>query len=271
VGGTGVARGYAGHPELTAERFLPDPYGPPAARVYRTGDLVRVLPDGNVDFIGRLDGQVKIRGHRVEVAEIQAVLAEHPAVRDAVVVLAGDGHERVRLAAYCVPATADPARESLPEELAAHCAARLPDYMVPATVQLIGALPLNANGKLDRVALARLSDAPADEDIVKPEGFVEERIAEIFTSLLGRPVGADTHFFHVGGNSILAVRLVAAIQSSFEVTLPIRAVFEGPTVAELARRVQAVIRAEIAQMPEAELIAQTQRYRTAEQSACEQA
>ncbi len=152
VGGTGIARGYAGRPDLTAERFLPDPYGTePGARVYRTGDLVRQRPDGNVEFLGRVDDQVKIRGYRVELGEIQAVLTAHPGIRDAFVTTV-DGE----LAGYYAPAGAEGVRE--------HLADRLPDYMVPATLTALDALPLNANGKIDRKALPAPDAAAADDD-----------------------------------------------------------------------------------------------------------
>ncbi|MFJ8691311.1 amino acid adenylation domain-containing protein [Streptomyces roseolilacinus] len=253
VGGTGVARGYGGRPELTAERFLPDPYGPAGTRLYRTGDLVRLLPGGDVDFVGRRDGQVKIRGHRVELGEIRSVLDDHPAVRDSVVVTVEDAGGAAAPAAYWVPAPGAGDPRELREALAAHCAERLPAYMVPATFTAIDAVPLNANGKLDRAALPRPEEAP--DEAVAPRGAVEERIAEIFGELLGIEAGAHSHFFRSGGNSILAIRLIAAIQDTFEIDFPARAVFEAGTVAELAEAVEAGIRAEIDRLPEEELLA----------------
>ncbi|WP_245744527.1 non-ribosomal peptide synthetase [Lentzea fradiae] len=243
VGGAGVARGYAHRPELTAERFLPDPYGPPGARFYRTGDLARLLPTGDVDFLGRRDQQVKIRGYRVEPGEIAAVISEHPEVRDAVVV-AREG----ALAAYYVPVAGEVA-------LTDWCAGKLPAYMVPGTFTALDAFPLNANGKLDHAALPAAE--AAGEGLVAPRGVVEERVAEIFTDLLGVPVGAHSHFFSSGGNSILAIRLIATIQSEFEVTVPMRAVFEGGTVADLAEVVEEQVRAELDQMSDEELAAQS--------------
>ena len=251
VGGVGVARGYANRPELTAERFVPDPHGAPGARLYRTGDLARVLPSGDVDFLARLDDQVKIRGYRVELGEIRTVLADHADVRAAVVLAETDPSGNTRVVAHCVP-TAE--RDGLAADLTAHCATRLPEYMVPAVITLIERVPLNANGKLDKAALPRAGETPVDA-VVAPRGVVEERIAEIFCELLGTTVGAHSHFFQAGGNSILAIRLVAAVQSSFEIDLPIRVVFEGPTVAELAEVVEAKVRAEIDEMSEAELLA----------------
>jgi amino acid adenylation domain-containing protein len=282
VGGAGVARGYVARPGLTAERFMPDPYGPPGARIYRTGDLARVLPDGNVDFIGRLDDQVKIRGYRVELGEIKCVVVAHPAVRDAVVIAETDAAGSTSVAAYYVPAAGaaadggaaddgatddgaaggrpaepgspSPSPRNLAETLAAHCAAQLPDYMIPSTFTPIGSIPLSANGKLDRRALPRPEKVPA-VGLVTPRSLAEQRIAEIFTELLGTQAGANSHFFRDGGNSILAIRLIAAIQAAFEVDLRIRAVFEGPTVAELAEAVEAVVRAEINDLPDVQLVA----------------
>ncbi|MEU6200228.1 amino acid adenylation domain-containing protein [Streptomyces sp. NPDC047061] len=255
VGGTGVARGYAGQPGLTAERFLPDPYGPPGARLYRTGDLVRLLPDGSVDFIGRRDGQVKIRGYRVELGEIAAVLREHPAVRDAVAVAEKTPRGDTAVAAYWVPAAQEHPRPGAARELAEHCAKRLPAYMVPGSLTPLDAVPLTANGKLDRAALPRPAGA-AQGELVAPRGVVEERIAEIFTDLLGTPAGADSQFFHSGGNSILAIRLIAQIQTAFDIDFPTRAVFESGTVAGLAAVVEAAVRAEIDLLSEEELATQ---------------
>ncbi|MFF5142334.1 amino acid adenylation domain-containing protein [Streptomyces sp. NPDC013157] len=255
VGGTGVARGYAGQAGLTAERFLPDPYGPPGARLYRTGDLVRLLPGGSVDFVGRRDGQVKIRGYRVELGEIAAVLREHPAVRDAVAVTEEAPQGGTAVIAYWVPAAQADPQPDVQRELTEHCAKRLPAYMIPSSFTPLDALPLTANGKLDRAALPRPAEA-AQGELVAPRGVVEERIAEIFTDLLGTPAGADSHFFHSGGNSILAIRLIAQIQTAFDIDFPTRAVFESGTVAGLAEVVEAAVRAEIDLLSEEELTTQ---------------
>ncbi|MFD7998260.1 amino acid adenylation domain-containing protein [Streptomyces mirabilis] len=222
VGGTGVARGYAGRPDLTAERFVPDPYGTaPGARLYRTGDLVRRLFDGEVEFLGRLDDQVKIRGYRVELGEIQAALADHADVQDAFVTTV-DGE----LAAYYAPL------DTTPDSLREHLAARLPDYMVPATLTALDALPLNANGKVDRKALPA-PDSAADDGYVAPRTVTEERIAEVWAEVLGlERVGVEDGFFEIGGHSIRAVALVGALPSAgFDIG--VRDVFEHRTVAEL--------------------------------------
>ncbi|MEO3755183.1 amino acid adenylation domain-containing protein [Streptomyces sp. B6B3] len=255
VGGTGVARGYGGRPERTAASFVPDPYGPPGARLYRTGDLVRMLPGGNLDFVGRRDGQVKIRGYRVETGEVSGVLAAHPAVRDGVVIVVDDAGGNASLAAYWVPAEGIGEPATLRDELVAHCAERLPDYMVPSTFTAIPSVPLTANGKLDRAALPRRSDTATAEGVA-PRGVIEERVAELFEELLGQPVGADSHFFRSGGNSILGIRLVAALQQTFDIDFPTRALFQDATVAGLAQVVEAEIRAEIGRMSPEELAAE---------------
>jgi acyl carrier protein len=261
VGGDGVARGYVNRPRLTAERFLPDPFGPPGSRMYRTGDLARVLPDGDIDLIGRRDDEVKVNGFRVDLGFVESVLKEHSTVRDAAVVADTDPSGPTRLAAYYMsaesPDSGSPHRAQA-EALAAHCAARLPAYLTPDTFTSIDSIPLSYNGKLDRGALPRVdraADRAAVDDAVAPRNLAEARIAEIFTELLGARSGAHSHFFQAGGNSILALRLIAAIQSAFDIELPIRTVFEGPTVAEIATAVELIVRAEIAAMSDAELMA----------------
>ncbi|MGV9319654.1 amino acid adenylation domain-containing protein [Streptomyces sp. NPDC003660] len=250
VGGTGVARGYAGRPELTAERFVPDPYaGEPGARLYRTGDLVRRSPDGAVSFLGRLDDQVKIRGYRIELGEIQAVVAAHPAVREAVVVVHRPEGGEPAPACYAVPA--EPGTE-LPD-LAAHCATRLPAYMIPATFTALEAIPVNANGKVDRGALP-VPELPDGDAHVPPRGPVEEAVAGIWAELLGVRAGAHDNFFHIGGNSILAIRLISRIQQEYGIDFAVRTVFEGPTVAQLAAVVEERVAAEVAALSGAELL-----------------
>ncbi len=256
AGGDGLARGYAGRPDLTAERFVPDPIGgqrgergEPGARLYRTGDLARWLPSGAIDFLGRLDGQVKIRGFRVEPGEVEAVLAAHPAVRAAAVVTREDGDAAGagdrRLAAYVVPAAAPAAGVDFAAELRAHLAAHLPDYMVPAALVLLDALPLTPSGKLDRRALPApggeaLASRPAYEP---PAGDDERTIAAVWQELLGlERVGRHDDFFDLGGHSLLATRAVARLSRLFELELPLRALFQDATVAGLARAVERVRR-----------------------------
>ncbi|MET9883269.1 amino acid adenylation domain-containing protein [Streptomyces sp. NPDC006430] len=251
IGGVGLARGYRNLPALTAERFLPDPFSDrPGGRLYRTGDLARHRPDGELEFLGRTDEQIKLRGHRIEPGEVAAALTSHPGVRDAFVT--ADGGSR-RLIAYCVPsADALPG----PAELAEHCSARLPDHMVPDLYVPLDRIPLNANGKADRGALPAPDAAagPAPDD-TPPRNALEQRLADAWADLLGITGGFGVHrsFFHLGGNSILAARLVVRLQEEFDVALPLRTVFEHATVAAMAQAVEAVIRAEIAAMSDAEI------------------
>ncbi|MCZ4087496.1 non-ribosomal peptide synthetase, partial [Streptomyces antarcticus] len=213
VGGPGVARGYLNRPELTAERFVPDPFGPAGSRLYKSGDLARRRPDGSLDFLGRIDHQVKIRGYRVELGEIEAALAGHPGVRDAVVIAREDTPGDKRLVAYCVPALeADPPTGA---ELAAHCGGTLPPYMVPAAFVTLDAIPLTANGKLDQRALpAPDQDSLARAAYVAPRTPVEERVAAVWREVLGvELVGAHDGFFDLGGDSIRAVALVGALRA----------------------------------------------------------
>ncbi|MEO3924512.1 amino acid adenylation domain-containing protein [Micromonosporaceae bacterium B7E4] len=243
LGGAGVARGYLGRPALTAERFLPDPYGPPGARMYRTGDLARMTAYGDLAFHGRTDQQVKIRGHRVEPGEIRGVLLGHPGVRDAVVGVDGD-----RLVGYLVP-TGDGGPDGA--ELVAYCRRRLPEHMVPAYWVRLAAVPLTPNGKVDPAALP----PPVAElaGTVGPRDAVEERLVDLWAELFGGRVGVHDDFFRLGGNSLLAMRMLAGVQREFEVQLPTAAFFAGPTVAELAAELVRAISAEVADLTDAEV------------------
>jgi amino acid adenylation domain-containing protein len=230
IGGAGVARGYLGRPDLTAERFVPDPFsGEPGARMYRSGDLCRLLPDGQVEFLGRIDAQVKVRGFRIESGEVEACLRAHPKVRDAVVAARDN-----RLVAYVVG-------EATAAELRDHARAALPEPMVPSLYVPIAAVPLSPNGKVDRAALPApdASSAPAASHVA-PQGAVEEALARAWGDLLGVPrVGANDGFFELGGHSLLVPRLVARVRGDLGVELPLSAVFEAPTLGALARRVEA--------------------------------
>ncbi|AOJ01810.1 non-ribosomal peptide synthetase [Burkholderia mayonis] len=244
--GIGVARGYLGRAALTAERFVPDPYGAPGARLYRTGDLVRRRADGVFDFIGRIDHQVKLRGLRIELGEIEAQLAAHDDVREAVAVVFGKGGE-ARLVAY-VELTGDArerARRADAAGLDAHLRRTLPDYMVPAHIVVLDALPRNANSKVDRAALpepahvARAYEAPVDD--------VETVLADIWRDVLGvERVGRADHFFELGGHSLAAVRVATRVAERLARDVPVRALFEAPILAPYAQRVAAAARAEAA-------------------------
>ncbi len=232
TGGDGVARGYLGRPDLTAERFVPDPWGE-GSRLYRTGDVVRVRPDGILEFLGRRDGQVKIRGFRIELGEIEAALGRHPAVREAVVVpweVAGDR----RLAAYVA---VDPVPDVA--ELRRHLAASLPEPMIPAAFVFLDRLPLTPNGKVDRRGLPAPDPAAGrTREHLAPATPAERILAGIWSDLLGvETVESQDDFFDLGGHSLLATRLVSRVRQAFGVELPLRAVFEEPTLAVFAARV----------------------------------
>ncbi|HEX5872658.1 MAG TPA: amino acid adenylation domain-containing protein, partial [Longimicrobium sp.] len=235
IGGAGVARGYLGRPELTAERFIKNPFG--EGRLYRTGDRCRMLPDGTVEFLGRMDDQVKIRGFRVEPGEVAAALAAHPAVRDAAVVARDDdGTGELKLVAYVVGPEAETValRDAL--------ARTLPDYMVPAAFVMLPSLPLNANGKLDRAALpAPAAAAAAKKKFVAPRTPVEEVLAGIFCQVLKLDeVSVFDSFFDLGGHSLKATRVGARAKAILGVPLKPRDLFECETVAKLAARVEEI-------------------------------
>jgi non-ribosomal peptide synthetase component F/acyl carrier protein len=229
VGGGGVARGYVTRPGATAERFVPDPFSE-GGRLYRTGDRARWNRRGEVEFLGRLDRQAKVRGFRVEPGEVEAVLRAHPAVADAVVDVLGEGDAR-RLAAWIVPiGGAAPSMDAL----RAHAAERLPAHLVPSAFVAIDALPLTPNGKVDRRALPA-PDLGTTDGFVAPAGPTEEIVAGIWADLLEiKRVGAADDFFHLGGHSLLATRAISRLRAAFGVDVPLRALFEHPTVAGLA-------------------------------------
>ncbi|HEX3527644.1 MAG TPA: amino acid adenylation domain-containing protein, partial [Thermoanaerobaculia bacterium] len=252
LGGPGLARGYLDRPELTAAAFIPDPFGglsngEPGGRLYRTGDLVRQLADGAVQFLGRIDHQVKIRGFRIELGEIEAALARLPGVREAVVLAREDETGDKRLVAYVAAAVEQPTTLG-PEDLRTALRRSLPEAMVPADVVVLESLPLNANGKVDRRALAQIAPiaARAAARFIAPQGPVEEVLAQIWSEVLGagrrgpeqvERVGAHDDFFTLGGHSLLATQVMSRVRDAFAVELPLRTFFEAPTVAALAARI----------------------------------
>ena len=243
IGGAGVASGYYGRPELTAERFVADPFGGPGARMYRTGDRVRRRAGGELEFLGRLDGQVKVRGYRVELGEIESVLAGHPAVAAAAVVFRARAAGEPSLIAYVV------AREGTKEHgLRGWLAERLPDYMLPATIVELDRFPLTANGKLDRAALPDPDlSGHAEDAFVAPRTPTEAKIAAIWAEVLGvDEVGVTADFLSLGFHSILAIRALDTLGQAFGIRVPIRSFFESSTVAQLA----VVVDAEIANAAE---------------------
>ena len=235
IGGIGLTRGYLNQPELTAEKFIPNPFSDePGARLYKTGDVVRYLPDGNIEFLGRVDYQVKIRGFRIELGEIETALSQHPAVQQAVVLARDDVAGEKSLVAYVVPKqamtlTGDALRDVLREQL--------PDYMLPSAFVLLNALPLTPNGKVDRRALPAPDASPSDHTVefVAPETTLEKKLAEIWAQVLGiERIGIYDDFFTLGGHSLKATQIIYRINQAFLVDLPLRSLFQDPTIAGLS-------------------------------------
>ena len=238
IGGAGLARGYWNRPHLTAERFVPNPFADdPGARLYRTGDLARYLPDGRIDYLGRADHQVKVRGFRIELEEINARLGQHPSVREAIVDVREDGAGGKRLVAYVV---AKHGEACAWPDLRAFLKESFPEHMVPSACVVLDALPLTPNGKVDRKALPAPSPAEQAQDIAAPSGAVEELLAGVWAEVLGvEHVGAHDNFFDIGGHSLLATRVVSRVRTLFDVELPLRSIFEAQTLAELATVIEA--------------------------------
>jgi amino acid adenylation domain-containing protein len=239
IGGNGLARGYLKRPDLTAEMFLPNPFSKqPGARLYKTGDQARYLPDGNIEFLGRIDNQTKIRGFRIELGEIESVLGQHAGVREAVVLAREDSPGDKRLVAYVVPR-----QEPAPtiNELRSFLKEKLPEYMIPSAFVLLDALPLTPNGKLDRQALpAPDQNRPEpEESYIAPRTPVEEMLAEIWAEVLKLDkVGVHDNFFELGGHSLLATQVISRVRNTFLVEVGVRSLFEMPTVAHLAKAIE---------------------------------
>ena len=240
VGGAGVARGYVGKPELTQQRFLPDRFqNVPGARMYRTGDRVRWRADGQLQYLGRVDRQLKLRGYRIELGEIEHEMLQHSGVAAAAVDVAGETGRNPALKGYFVER---PDSHVDPAELREMLRRKLPEYMVPVGFVRLETLPFNSSGKLDRHALNRLqtnAEDDADKNLVAPTNETEERIAQIWASVLElERIGIHHGFFDLGGHSLLATRVTSRVSDAFAIDLPLRAIFEFPTVAELAREVE---------------------------------
>ncbi|UNU27128.1 non-ribosomal peptide synthetase [Microcoleus vaginatus] len=256
IGGAGLARGYLNRSELTAEKFIQNPYSDePGARLYKTGDRARYLPDGNIEFLGRIDHQVKIRGFRIELGEIEGQLNRHPCVRENAVVLREDAPGDKRLVAYIV-APSEPTIAA--SELRSFLKEKLPEYMLPSAFVLLEALPLTPNGKVDRKAL-RAPDVERSElnAAFAPRTPEEQLLAEIWSKVLGvKQIGIGDNFFELGGHSLLATQLIAKVREAFQVELPLRSLFQSPTVESLAETIaiakaqQAIESRPIAQLPE---------------------
>ncbi|MEW6367291.1 MAG: non-ribosomal peptide synthase/polyketide synthase [Acidobacteriota bacterium] len=234
IGGDGLARGYLNHPETTAERFVPNPFAVrPGDRLYKTGDLVRWRPDGAIEFLGRIDHQVKVRGFRVELGEVEAVLAQHPSLIGCAVTAREDSAGDRRLVAYVVAAQD---RAPAPGELRAYLQERMPSYMVPSTIILLDSLPLTPSGKVDRRALPAPDRIRPDleSSFAAPTNEIEENLVEIWCDVLGlEQVGINDNFFELGGHSLLLPQVIHRVRETFQIDVPLRSLFEDPTIASL--------------------------------------
>jgi amino acid adenylation domain-containing protein len=250
VGGAGVARGYRNRAELTEQSFVAHPFSSEAGRLYRTGDLVRSLPDGEIEFVGRLDEQIKIRGYRIEPGDIVSALNAHPDVQSSVVVAGEDEAGEKRLVAYVIlnsvqPPTAGALRD--------HLRKQLPDYMVPASFVQLSSLPLTANGKVDKSALPLPTGGNSlpDAEFIAPRGIVEERLAAVIGSLLNVDrVGVNDNFFLLGGHSLLGTQLLTRVNQTFGVELSLLNLFDHPTLAEMSEQIEKLILEKIAGITE---------------------
>lgn len=254
IAGDGLAVGYLNRPELTAEKFIPDPFGKaPGSRLYKTGDMVRYRPDGNTEFLGRIDNQVKIRGFRVELGEIETTLARHPGVQETVVTAREYQSNDKRLTAYIVPEPNIP--PPTPGELLGFLKKKLPDYMAPSAIVTLEALPLNPNGKVDLKALPEPDHTVDEAGYVAPRSHIEEILAGHYANILRlEKVGIHNNFFELGGHSLLATQLVSRIRNAFSVELQVRQLFETPAIAELAKHIDAARCKELSQSPPIEPI-----------------
>ena len=232
IGGLCVARGYLNHPEITAGRFIPDLYGgKPGRRLYDTGDQVRLLPDGNIEFLGRLDRQVKIRGFRIELGEIESALLQHESIREAVVIAIGEEVEEKRLVAYLASGNGELLGQG---ELRSYLKQRLPDYMTPAAFVVMEKLPLMSNGKLDRRALPAPEKLDEGRQYEPPIGATETSLAKIWADILKlERVSRNDNFFELGGHSLLAIKMIEQMRRE-GLRTNVRAIFTHPTLADLA-------------------------------------
>ena len=258
IGGAGVARGYLNRPKLTAERFIQNPFSPcsndPASRLYKTGDLACYLENGEVAYLGRIDDQIKILGHRIEPNEIVTVLDRHPAIQASFVMAREDVGSEKLLVAYVVP---NPASQPAAADLRNFLRNELPQYMVPAVFVQMETLPLNQNGKLDRDILPapNAENTIRDEEFIAPRTPIEERLAAMLSSLLGlEQVGVRDNFFMLGGHSLLGTQLISRIRGKFGVELALRTLFDSPTIEQLAIETERLLTARVEAMSEDEVL-----------------
>ncbi|MFP4099127.1 amino acid adenylation domain-containing protein [Coleofasciculus sp.] len=250
ISGAGLARGYLNRPNLTADKFIPNSFAyldDQPTRVYKTGDLARYLPDGTIEYLGRIDHQVKIRGCRIELGEIEAVLSQHQAVQQAVVIAREDEPGNQRLVAYLL---AQASLDGIIHELRNLLEEKLPNYMMPSVFMQLEVLPLTPNGKIDRSALPApdIASSYLKSSFVAPRDSLEQELARIWTQVLGlKPVGIYDNFFELGGHSLLATQVISHLRKTFKVELPLRCLFESPTIAGLAKGIQELMKAELKQ------------------------
>jgi thioesterase domain-containing protein/acyl carrier protein len=244
IGGMGLARGYLHQPELTRQKFIPTPWQKPDAptsdRLYKTGDLAQFRADGNIEFLGRVDHQVKIRGFRIELPEIETVLAQHPNVSEAVVVVDEQTHQK-RLIAYLVAKDTTTHDAITPADITEYLKQRLPDYMVPNTYRILEQLPITPSGKIDRRALLTLNtpEPPTQKDSTPPQTETEAKLVEIWEAVLGiSPIHTTDNFWEVGGNSLQAMSLFVEIEATFQKRIPLATLLESPTIAQLAEKLE---------------------------------
>ncbi|EDX70556.1 Condensation domain protein, partial [Coleofasciculus chthonoplastes PCC 7420] len=247
IGGDGLARGYLNRPELTGEKFIANPFSnQPNARLYKTGDLARYRADGTIEFVGRVDNQIKLRGFRIELGEIEAVLSQYPQVKDTVVIVTEDQPGNKRLVAYCVSNS----EQSITAELRSFLKTKLPDYMVPSAFVQLDAFPLTPNGKVDRRALPKPEiEETLSTNFIPPRTATEEQLTRIWTSVLRiKPIGIHDNFFELGGHSLLATQVISRIRQNWEIELPLRCLFESPTIAELSKHLETKVWSQASQV-----------------------
>ncbi|HWP42473.1 MAG TPA: amino acid adenylation domain-containing protein, partial [Blastocatellia bacterium] len=253
IGGVGLAQGYLRRPDLTAERFIPNPFSDqPGGRLYKSGDLARYLPDGNIEFLGRIDQQVKLRGMRIELGEIESLLSQHPAVSRTVAMVREDMPGDKRLVAYVVP---NHERAPGPGELQGFLRERVPEFMVPQAIVTMSALPLLPSGKVDRQSLPAPDQGRSGqaEAYVAPSTEIEEALARIWGQVLGlEQVGVRDNFFELGGHSLTAMQLISRVRGAFHLELPLRCLFEHPTVEQLGEVVEAMLIEKVEELSEEE-------------------
>jgi acyl carrier protein len=232
IGGVGLARGYLHRPDLTEAKFIANPFNK-SQRLYKTGDLVRYLPDGNIEFLGRIDNQVKIRGFRIELGEIETVLVTHPQVSEAVAIDSDDIPGSKRLVAYVVTRS----KSEIKSQLRSFLKQKLPDYMIPSAFVVLDALPLTPNGKVDRRGLPKPDQTRPDVEAnyVAPQTEVERTIAAVWQEVLHlENIGIHDNFFQIGGHSLLATQIISRLSQVFQINLSVLTLFEAPTIASFA-------------------------------------